>query len=47
MKTLGLLVGLWLLSGLVAEAIALKDRPLNPNKVIQGPIALARQLELF
>lgn len=44
MKTLGLLVGLWLVCGLVAEAIALKERPLKPNNVLQGPIALARQL---
>lgn len=44
MKTLGLLVGLWLLSGLIAEAIALKERPLKPANVIEGPIALARHL---
>lgn len=45
MKTLGLLLGLWLLSGLIAEAMALKERPLKPTNVIQGPIALARQLQ--
>ena len=44
-KTFGLLIGLWLVCGLLAEAMALKDRPFKPNYVLWGPIALAQQLE--
>lgn len=44
-RTLGLLVCLWLASGLTAEALAIKDRPLKVVNIIRGPIALARQLE--
>lgn len=45
MKTVGLLVGLWLVCGLIAEAMALQYRPFKPGKVILGPIALVQQLD--
>jgi hypothetical protein len=44
MKTVGVLVGLWLVCGLVAEAVAMDDRPFKPQKVLRGPIGLAQQL---
>lgn len=44
-RTLGLLACIWLASGLAAEAIAIKDRPLKFVNIIRGPIALVHQME--